>query len=174
MSTFGILFAFLHDVAPLWLRHSARPQGACAMAKTESSVADALRLAHQALMDDLRQLEEAAGLHADKGLHELRARTETTRTHIAEHFRCEEQDGYMAALRKREPRLEHVIQQLAQEHRELLQDLDAVAQDAQAATNLSTTMRGKLKTWVKRVRQHEAHENDLVQNAYNLDLAAED
>jgi hypothetical protein len=51
--------------------------------------------------------------------------------------------------------------------------LELVA-EARAVTALDEPFRGKVRAWGERVRQHEARENDLVQDAFNWDIAAED
>jgi len=35
-------------------------------------------------------------------------------------------------------------------------------------------LREKVRAWVEKVRKHEASENDLVQDVFNLDVGAED
>src|SRR5215831_17507026 len=82
------------------------------MAKVETPTVDALSRAHTSLQKDLRELEEAGHTASEKGLPGLRSRLKSTRKHIAEHFRFEEQGGYMDAVRKREPRLGRVIDEL--------------------------------------------------------------
>ena len=81
---------------------------------------------------------------------------------------------YMDAVIKREPRLERTIEQLAQEHRELLESLTAIIGEGRTSTKLNEAFRNKVHAWVERVRQHETHENEVVQDAFNLDLGAED
>jgi hypothetical protein len=144
------------------------------MGRTETSVAEALRRAHAALLEDLRKLDEAVRAASGEGLTKLTARLGATRTHIAEHFRFEEQNGYMDAVRKREPRLGRTIQRLAEEHRQLAQSLDALIEQARVAMGLDEAFREEVRTWVERVRRHEVRENDLVQDAFNRDVSAED
>jgi hypothetical protein len=144
------------------------------MEKAEMSVAEALGRAHAALLEDLRKLEEVTRPDSGAGLTELRAQLAATRAHVTEHFRFEEQNGYMDAVRKREPRLERTIQQLADEHRQLAQSLEALIEQARAATSLGDSLRDEVREWIERVRRHEIHENDLVQDAFNLDIGAED
>jgi hypothetical protein len=141
---------------------------------TENSVAEALCRAHVALLEDLRKLEEAARPASGESLTELRARLGATQAHVTEHFRFEEQNGYLDAVRKREPRLERAIQQLAEEHRALAESLEVLIKQARAATTLDDPFREAIRRWVERVREHEARENDLVQDAFNLDIGAED
>jgi len=147
------------------------------MERTEddlTSVARALRRAHAALLEDLRKVEVAVLPASGEGLVELCARLDATHTHLAEHFRLEEQNGYMDAVRKREPRLERKVQLLAEEHPQLAQSLEALIREAKVATSLGDAIREEVRAWVERVRQHEARENQLVQDAFNLDISAED
>ena len=144
------------------------------MGRTENSVAEALSQSHVALLADLRGLKQAVRPFSEEGLGELRTRLGAAHAHIAEHFRFEEQNGYMDAVRKREPRLERTIQQLVEEHGQLRRSLDALIGEATAATSLGDTLREEIREWIERVRQHEIRENDLVQDAFNLDIGGED
>jgi Hemerythrin HHE cation binding domain len=144
------------------------------MAKTEKAVVEALGQAHGALLADLRQLEQAIGPSSGEGLKELRARLAAAQAHITAHFRIEETNGYMDAVRKREPRLERTIQQLAEEHGQLGHSLDVLIGQARAAAGLGDGLREGIRDWIECVRQHEMRENSLVQDAFNLDIGAED
>lgn len=143
------------------------------MASTERTVAKGLGLAHATLLEDLRSLEEVARSRS-RGVADLSDYLVAIRKHVTEHFRLEEQNGYMDVVRTREPRLERAIQQLSAEHRQLLASLETLINEANAAVSLDNTLREKVRDWVERVRQHEARETDLVQEAFTLDLGAED
>ena len=80
----------------------------------------------------------------------------------------------MDVVRKREPRLERNIQQLADEHCQLAGTLDSLVRKSGASTKLGDTLRQEVRAWIERVRQHEAREHDLVQDAFNLDIGTED
>ncbi len=144
------------------------------MNQTGPAIAEALGQAHATLLEDLRQLEEAVCSTAKPEPAQLTARLETTQRHIAEHFRFEEQNGYLEVVRKREPRLERATQQLAAEHQQLARALEALRAEARSAPRLDNGLREKVKQWVESVRQHEVRENDLVQDAFDLDIGAED
>jgi len=144
------------------------------MLRIVTSTVEALSRAHAALLDDLRKLEESVASPSKKGLIEVRARLTATATHVAQHFHYEEQDGYIDVLRQREPRLELGIQHLAEEHRLLAQSLDALREEAATATGLDDALANHVRTWVNHVRQHEAREIDLVQDAYNQDIGTKD
>jgi hypothetical protein len=140
----------------------------------ENTIAEALRRAHAALLQDLQKLEEAACSGSKESLAEFRAWLSATKSHITEHFRFEEQNGYMDAVKKREPRLERTIRQLAEEHGQLRASLDALIEEAKAAAILSDPLREEVRKWIQRVQNHEIRENDLVQDAFDLDISAED
>ncbi len=141
------------------------------MGNNDMSVAETLTQAHAALSEQLRLLDEAA---LAAGVVELRNRLGSTQTHLVEHFRLEEQNGYMGAVRERAPRLERAIEQLALEHHELARSLQALIAQSKAATSVDDPFRQQIREWIKRVRRHEAHENDVLQDAFNLDIGAED
>jgi hypothetical protein len=145
-----------------------------AMVKPETSIAEALNRAHVALMKDLNKLHEAAKSDSGEGVVALIARLGDTRAHLMEHFRFEEQNGYLDVVGKCEPRLQHVIEQLAAEHRQLQRTLDQLIADARAAGNCDDSIRDKIRCWINEVRQHEARETDLVQDAFYTEIAAED
>jgi hypothetical protein len=140
----------------------------------QTSPAKALHRAHAVLLKDLQTLEEAARPTSVKGLAKLRTRLRATRNHITAHFRFEEQEGYMDAVRKREPRLERTVRQLVQEHGQLAASLEALVRGAETATRLEDRLCKEVHAWVERVRGHERRENELVQNTFGLDIGAED
>src|SRR5262245_55234372 len=144
------------------------------MSTTKDWIAEALAGAHVMLGEELRRLEEAARPGPGEGPAALAARLSATRAHLAEHFRLDEHDGYMDAVREREPSLEKRVQELAEEHRGLMQSLDARLRRAGAAGGVGDLFRGAVRAWVKRVRRHEARETDLIQEAFTVDVGPED
>jgi hypothetical protein len=144
------------------------------MKNSSATVAKTMKQAHAALLKDLGKLEAAARPGSAAGLAGLREQLGATLTDVTAHFRFEEQGGYLDGVRKREPRLEHVAQQLAEEHGRLTQSLQALVREAQEATALTDGLGEKVREWVARLRHHEAHENEVVQDAFNTDLGADD
>jgi hypothetical protein len=141
---------------------------------TNIPVDEALGRAHTALLDDLRRLEEAACPPPGDGPSELETRLGATQAHITDHFRFEEEDGYMDVLRKSQPHLERVIGQLADEHRELAAALAALLEQARAVRELDGKARTAVREWIARVRRHESRENQLVQDGFNRDIGTDD
>jgi iron-sulfur cluster repair protein YtfE (RIC family) len=137
-------------------------------------IAEGLARAHAGLLKDLQKLEQAVSPAAPEDLAGLQAQLEAGWMHLLDHFRFEEQNGYMSIVRKREPRLERTIDQLAEEHGLLKQTLESLIKQASTATSLSSALRQEVHQWIERVRQHEARENRLVQDAFGLDIGAED
>ncbi len=144
------------------------------MRQTQKSAAEDLVQAHGKLFADLRELDKALAASSAAEPSMLRQRLEAARLHLAEHFRLEEQNGYMGDVGQREPRLERTIQRLAGEHSQLLQLLDALIGAAAATAGQENALPEAVHRWVKRVRQHEIRENNVIQDAFDLDLGAED
>jgi hypothetical protein len=143
------------------------------MTKKEISIAESLSRAHEALQRDLQALEECIAPDSGKSVASIRARLKTTQRHILEHFRFEEQNGYMEKVRRREPRLEHAIDQLVLEHRQLAGSLETLLEAARDASS-SDAFPVNIRQWIAAVRQHENCEDRLVQDAFNYDIGAED
>jgi len=144
------------------------------MQSTKTAVAEALGRAHKKLLKDLQELEQAVRPKSGEGVPKLKSRLGVLRAHLADHFRFEEQDGYMEQVRKQVPRLERAIEQLAEEHRQLLRSLDTIADQVGISDNPSDGVLESVRDWIARIRQHENRENDVVQDAFNLDIGAED
>ncbi len=145
------------------------------MAKPDLSPITGLRQAHAALLADVNRLFAAAGQpSSEEALAELRLQLGATRAHVVEHFRFEEENGYLDAVRDREPRLDHVVLQLADEHRRLLHNLNALIDQAERAMSLRKPLRERVVRWIAQLRNHELHENEVVQDCFNLDVGAED
>jgi hypothetical protein len=144
------------------------------MNQTNASLAVALAKAHRALLEDLRDLERGTRPSSAAGPKEVSARLEGLRTHLEDYFRFEEQNGYMQAVLARAPHMERTVNHLRGEHDELRRALAALAEEAGGAQALGADFREKMRQWIKRVRDHEARENLLVEDAFNRDLAAED
>jgi hemerythrin-like domain-containing protein len=142
--------------------------------KTNLLDVEALGRAHTDLLDDLRRLEGADRPASGAGPSELESRLAATQAHITEHFRFEEEGGYMDALRKDQPHLERAILQLAAEHRELAQAVAALLEQARAVRDLDGKVRDAVREWIARVRRHETRENQLVQDAFNRDIGSDD
>lgn len=144
------------------------------MENTQLSLIEALRQAHVALLEDLTDLENAANSYLGTDSAEMLSRLERTRAHITEHFRFEEQNGYMAVVLQREPNLARTIEQLRDEHHQLALKLAGLLERLRTGQPSEETIRDQVRSWVESVRQHEARENSIVQYAFNVDVTAED
>jgi hypothetical protein len=141
------------------------------MSTKQHSVTGVLLRAHALLLKDLQALEQAAG--AEGTADELCSCLDATRVHLARHFRFEEVNGYLEAVRLREPRLERAVAGAAVEHGQLAAELDRLIAAARSGAD-PQPLREQVRGWLGRVREHEARENDLVQEAFGLDLGADD
>jgi hypothetical protein len=137
------------------------------MKKTQISITERISAAHARLLMDLDGLEQAADDPAGLSPH-----LERIRAHLGEHFQLEEQDGYMAGILKRKPHLEHAVRALLQEHRQLARTLDELLIGSRR--ELDGALGPDVRRWVGEMRRHESRENELVEDAFNLDLGTED
>jgi hypothetical protein len=135
---------------------------------------DALLRTHRALLKSLHALGSAVQTTSEERLPALLACLDTTRDRLAEHFRFEEQNGYLASVLEYQPHLERTVGRLAQEHVELLRYLDELCAEARASQIATVPLRQKVVRWIARVRQHERSEDVLVQDAFIVDLEGGD
>jgi iron-sulfur cluster repair protein YtfE (RIC family) len=142
--------------------------------KLHPSVVEAFHQAHVALGNDLRELTAATRAPSGAGRTEAAKLLEKAREHLTEHFRLEEEDGYMGAVLQRDPNQERSVQHLRDEHRQLTESLEALRGEVASAGGPEDVPWKKILSWVARVREHESRENALVQDAFNVDLSAED
>jgi hypothetical protein len=131
-----------------------------------------LARAHAVLLEDLQNLENVIRAPASGRPARLATQLRRLRRHLGEHFRFEERDGYMSAVRKREPQLDREVTGLLAEHRQLAKDLDALRD--QARQDQESVPAAEIQAWIERVRSHEARENALVEEVFNRDTIAED
>ena len=129
------------------------------------TLADDMHRVHAALRHDLDRLREVLTTpeRARQFLVELRA-------HVAQHFRCEEEGGYMATVLQRRPQSERAVRQLLAEHRPLLEGLDALLKEVGTAERIDDGFRARVAAWAELLRRHEAEENVLVEDAFNQDI----
>ncbi len=144
------------------------------MAKSNSSVSKDLQEAHVALDNDLRELENALHATPTDGRAEVVRRLARVRLTLIEHFRFEEHNGYMTGVLKREPNLDQTVRGLLKEHQQFAHSLDDIITEARSRANLEESLLEKIRDWLKRIHHHESRENQLVQDVYARDTAAED
>ena len=142
------------------------------MSKPRASFVELLSRAHAALLADLEELEAATSFPSTAMPARFAQHLRRVRRHLMEHFRFEERDGYMTAVRKREPQRDRDINHLLQEHRQLAHALDTLIE--QASPGREGVPADQVRAWIGQVRLHETHENALVEEVFNRDLIAAD
>jgi hypothetical protein len=126
---------------------------------------EALQEAHTDLLSDLHELEKEMGADSASPV-ALGTHLGSLQTHILEHFRFEEEGGYMAQVLKEEPQLRSAADELLEEHQQMAETLEGLIQEITKASGVRDAFRKKVKAWIKQIRQHESRENSLVQEAY--------
>ena len=140
---------------------------------TTTAVGAALLKAHRELLARLRELEAAPAAPAEAATPWC-VRLDGARAVLADHFRFEEEGGYMDAVLQREPELGHKVEELRQQHVQLLAALDELRTVARTPDPLPAEFGERVRAWVRQLRHHESQENLLVQEAFNVNTAAED
>ncbi|MBI1734407.1 MAG: hemerythrin domain-containing protein [Candidatus Rokubacteria bacterium] len=132
--------------------------------------ADQIVAEHQ----QIRQL--AATLETATELEDLLRRLQHFRTTIVPHFLAEEgADGLYDTIRSLSPRQLGRVRQLEQEHRSLLEDIDRVAQRARdCLAGPVAEVLAEASALARRVRKHEAAENNMLLDTMYLDLGQGD
>jgi hypothetical protein len=134
-----------------------------------TTFSDLMLRAHAALREDLLSIKQALGSPA-----EARPRLFALRAHVLDHFRQEEQGGYMAPVLERSPQQERTVQRLLGDHRRLARALDALIEEAATAAVIDDGFRERVWAWADDLRRHEADENVMVEEAFNRDVGSKD
>jgi hypothetical protein len=132
------------------------------------TLTDDMHRVHAALRQDLDRLPQVLSSPAEAAryLGELRA-------HLSQHFRCEEDGGYMAAVLQRKPQSERAVQRLLGEHRPMIEVLDVLVREATMVDQISDDFRRRVAEWAELLRRHESEENVLVEDAFNREFGTE-
>jgi hypothetical protein len=125
--------------------------------------------AHAALHEDLQAIKQALSTPA-----EARRQLFALRAHVLDHFRQEEQGGYMAPVLAAQPQQERVVRRLLAEHHRLAIALEELVREAAEAAAIDDGFRARVCAWAEDLRRHEADENVLVEDAFNRDVGSED
>jgi hypothetical protein len=137
--------------------------------------AEELSQATASVLDDLQKLEHVVLASPPVSVSDILNTLSTARSHVTDHFEFEEKEkGWMEAVRKREPRLEHAVSSLIEEHRQLVKSLNTLVEEAIAEAKLEEAFRQKVMQWIQRVREHELRENELLEDVFAEDLGAGD
>ena len=144
------------------------------MAKSPDWIAEALGKAHARLTEDLNRVEAMVRSPSPPSQHDLSYELTRVRRYLTEHFRFEEQNGYMDGVRQSQPRFERTIEHLYNEHRDLAQSLGALIAEAEATRAPDDPFRAKVLEWISRLRRHEMAEDGLVQEAFTVDIGTKD
>jgi hypothetical protein len=144
------------------------------MKTTVNNVPRNVKEAHAALLEELGKLELIAATNSPQAFPALRSRLADAHILITEHFRSEEENGFMKAIQESQPCLKRDVQHLVNEHSRLMQWLDALIAQATAAGHMNESIRAGVRRWLDKVRDHETQENKLVEDAFLVDVGSGD
>ena len=132
---------------------------------------------HESLFSQVLALERALALPPHERQDVFLATLRTLQERLKQHFQFEEQGGYMAHVLQQAPQLHRRVEELLAEHQHMTRDLEALVDWTTAKAkggSVPADVGAPTRTWLLRVRAHEAAENQLVQEACNRDCAEED
>lgn len=122
--------------------------------------------------DIFKALEEGPG-----GIHAASKLLDELVEQVADHFSHEEDGGYYSHVVEAAPWRARVVDELKDQHAELLNTIRKVAGDACLASQSRLpceTVWKEFAEFLHRCAEHEARENRLVQEVYVLDIEASD
>lgn len=144
------------------------------METTSGSTVETLGRLHALLHQELSRVETLAREPTADVRGPLLQVLLAMRPQLDEHFRFEEENGYLREVLVREPNWERAAEHLREEHAQLLRSLDALLEEARRDGTAPDAFGERVLAWVRAVRRHESEENRLYQDAFNVDLCAED
>ena len=136
---------------------------------TSSEARDRIDEEHHRLRDLLRTLDQTE----DRA--EIPVLLDGLRTLLVEHFESEEgPDGLHKAVQQLAPRHVHHVEEVIDEHKELLDSLDELRERARVADDGTwpDVCRGGTDL-TQRLREHEERENELFDDSLLTDLGGE-
>jgi hypothetical protein len=160
-------------LAPISCLPIVAQKGGNTMLSTTHRVADAMKRAQLALQHHLRELEQIVAPPVAEKLPEVRIRLKAVLGLVTEHFRIEEQDGYMQAVKEQDQRFESDLKCLREEHSAMKRELELLIDEADALQQMDDEFSEKIYAWIDRFRMHEKSEIDLVQEAFDVDVGGE-
>ena len=131
---------------------------------------------HQMMRSLLQQTSALLASRADS-LQPVVRLLQQLNEHAVKHFAHEEEGGYFQEAIAAAPRLANRAEQLEQQHPALaaaLAGLLAQAEEGDGSEQCWQALTYRFEDLAQRLRQHEANENKLVQEAFNTDIGAED
>lgn len=134
---------------------------------THQMLADRAQEANAIFLAELDDLEAQVKAMMAVPAGEVGQRLRPLREICVEHFRLEEQDGYLSRVLTWRPELDDRRRGLLEDHHGLLQALDAIIRDVDAGEGLTSDLRYRLTHWVRDVRRHEERENEFFDEASN-------
>jgi hypothetical protein len=141
---------------------------------TPGSVAETLGRLRALLHQELSRVEAMAREPTAEVRGPLLQALLAIRPQLDEHFRFEEENGYMREVLVREPNWERAAAHLREEHVQLLRSLDTLLDVARRDGAAPDGLGERVLAWAREVRRHESEENRLYQDAFNIELSAED
>jgi len=113
--------------------------------------------------------------HSAETIQTLDRDLKNLQAYMGSHFEQEEAGGLFEDILERLPMVDAAVQDLRQEHKEFIEDLKGLIQRLESPeVKEIEAIRSDLNIFVSTFYEHEATENGLLQQAYNLDIGSPD
>lgn len=134
-----------------------------------------LQADHRKVHEAMRALEQhwdnLEATSSSGNAYRLLRQLECLRRDLEEHFREEEAGGCLEEAVSRSPGLSRALNQVEQEHGELLAKLDQLIMRVEAAdVDETASLRRLFAAFAERLQAHEAHENEIVERGFGIEV----
>lgn len=143
------------------------------MTTSEQQIFDEIRREHEHLRQLLGEVHQTLnGRCSSAG--KLAEMMLSLQRHVQEHFDEEEEGGFFHEVVTQAPRMTDRAENLKSEHVDLAGTVTELVTMANDAEELSRTLDAKFHEFSKALMHHESKENDLLLDAYELDIGPSD
>ncbi|MDX9753604.1 MAG: hemerythrin domain-containing protein [bacterium] len=134
---------------------------------------------HREINVQIRRLKDKirCGQGQPSNQEELRDLVSELRSHLKEHFKIEEEGGFMTPVLEERPQAESVVLHLKKEHEEILDQCDDIIQTLTSGSTSPEKLEGvceTIKNLIQQLGSHEKQEDDLIQTVFVDEIGTKD
>jgi iron-sulfur cluster repair protein YtfE (RIC family) len=144
------------------------------MSELTNDFSNALIHAHRDLLQHIKKLNDLVNAKQWLSALALRRELELIRDELTEHFRFEEEGGYMSAVVQRQPQMANAIGELRNDHDSLAITLNGFIERIGPSFLPHDEFLSEIHDWMNSLREHETRENRIVQEAFNMEIGGGD
>jgi hypothetical protein len=139
------------------------------MTKTERPISEKVLRAHREIDGELKRLEEVIAPSGFPGMGSLHTNLDKAYSLLIEHFRIEEEEGYMTEVLKKAPNTDRIVRDLQEQHKTLSHTLGDLMDDVKIMEAELEKLCAKLREWIEMAQAHELRESSLLTEVFGAD-----